>query len=61
VAVDHQKLRLAIVLIFALGALGAIVWLIIKPSGFSLLASIFLSVQAALLFWMARLQNKLRK
>ena len=60
-AVEQQKLRLLIVLVFALFALAAIVWLIVKPSGFSLLAAIFLSVQAGLLFWMSRLQDKLRK
>ena len=60
-AVDQQKLRRMVVLVFALGALGSIIWLIVKPSGFSILASIFLSVQAGLLYWMSRLQNKLRK
>jgi hypothetical protein len=50
-----------VVLVFAMAALGSIVWLIVKPSGFSILASIFLSVQAGLLFWMSRLRDKLRK
>ncbi len=58
---NEPRLRLLVVIVFALGALASIIWLIVKPSGFALLASIFLSVQAGLLFWMARLQDKLRK
>ncbi len=61
VSLNEPKLRLLVVLVFALGALAAIVWLIVKPSGFALLASIFLTVQAGLLFWMSRLQDRLRK
>jgi hypothetical protein len=61
VALNQPKLRRVVVIAFALFALGAVVWMVLKPSGFALLASIFLTVQAGLLFWMARLQNKLRK
>ena len=60
-AVNHPRLRLVIVGVFALFALAALIWLCLKPSGFALLATIFLSVQAGLLFWMTRLQDKLRK
>ena len=60
-AVDHKKLQQFVVLVFALAALASIVWLIAKPSGFSILASIFLSVQAGLLFWMSRLRDNLKK
>ena len=60
-AVDDKLLRQAVLLVFALGALGAVVWTVVRPSGLGILASIFLTVQAGLLFYMARLQNKLRK
>ena len=60
-AVDHKKLQMFVVMVFVIAALASIIWLIVKPSGFAILASIFLSVQAGLLFWMSRLQNKLRK
>jgi hypothetical protein len=59
--VRDQKLRRAVVVVFALGAVGVIVWTLVRPSGFGILASIFLTVQAGLLAWMARLQDKLRK
>ena len=60
-AVDQKRMQLAVILVFAMAALASIIWLIVKPSGFAIMASIFLSVQAGLLFWMSRLRDKLKK
>jgi hypothetical protein len=60
-AVREPKVRLLVILVFVLGAVGSLAWYLVKPSGFALLATIFLSVQAALLYYMSRLSTKLRK
>jgi hypothetical protein len=50
--------RLAVLALFAVMFLGAVVTCIVRPSGFTLIVAIFLGVQGGLLSWMALVDRR---